>query len=354
MALSNIWGNPSGFKVVEIEKYTFQFYFDRDLESVLKGGPWLYRNCWLMLHRWRRDWQSNRLDFDQDAVWIQFGESHCEFVVQGQGESNTGNNKFGPWIRANNFGKRVDFVQGQQSSQREKTQIKVSGLGVNKINSYVLLDKLNSLTVKESIPSSPSKDKAISESITMSEGNMMEVSSPHISTRKRLIRAEKEKGKEQTSTSNKRQRDEELDKDNNSEAINLEGVLKKVKILGIHQFRFAVDDYNLVDLGFEGNIFTWCNKCDPPHTVYAGAPSGNPHTFRFEKIWMNHADCANIVRDTWRDGLIGGDPAQKLNFKAERFKAWNKNTFGHVGKKIRDLQQRISSLFNSSVVDDMN
>ncbi|KAF7810079.1 ribonuclease H [Senna tora] len=70
--------------------------------------------------------------------------------------------------------------------------------------------------------------------------------------------------------------------------------------------------------------------------------------FRFEKMWMNHEDCAELVKNSWKGGSIGDDPAQKLNFLAENLKVWNKSTFGHVGKKIKNLQQQISDFYNSS------
>jgi len=50
--LSGIWCNPKGFKVTELEGKLLQIKMDNevDLQRILKGSPWIIRNCWLLLH----------------------------------------------------------------------------------------------------------------------------------------------------------------------------------------------------------------------------------------------------------------------------------------------------------------
>ncbi|KAF7831567.1 cysteine desulfurase mitochondrial-like [Senna tora] len=414
MALTNIWGNPAGFKVVEIGKYTFQLFFDRveDLERVLKGGPWLYRNSWMLLQRWRRDWQTNPMVFDQAPMWVQFWglPTHCKsinlgkklgetlgpildvglfdfsdqesMIVKakvcvninnpikrganignradgihwidfkyeklpqfcygcGRNEGNSRNNNFGPWLKASQSGKRVDFAKSQQSTLNDYTQAKSEGLGVNKINSDVLLEKLNSLTVTESMASSPSKDKAASD------GNMMEVSSSHCSTWKRQIRASNEVDKEKTKKSNKRARDVELDNESNLVRLPDEVYVRLDRGLANVDWRDLFPNHKLVhlDAGSSDHIPILLRLCDTRRA--SGSISGSQRPFRFEKMWMNHDDCAFIVNDSWRNSSDGDGPIQKLHLLAARFRDWNKNTFGHVGKKIKELQKKISAHFIS-------
>jgi hypothetical protein len=51
-SLSGIWCNPSGFKISELEGKILQIRMDKeeDMQGILKGSPWIIRNCWLILH----------------------------------------------------------------------------------------------------------------------------------------------------------------------------------------------------------------------------------------------------------------------------------------------------------------
>lgn len=71
-AFNNIWERPEGFKVEEIKPRIFQFFFDRelDVERVLEGGPWLFRNAWLILKRWDRSLSLNEDSFNMVKMWI--------------------------------------------------------------------------------------------------------------------------------------------------------------------------------------------------------------------------------------------------------------------------------------------
>ncbi|KAF7829689.1 putative ribonuclease H-like domain, reverse transcriptase zinc-binding domain-containing protein [Senna tora] len=102
------------------------------------------------------------------------------------------------------------------------SQTKSQTKGVNKVNSEVLLEKLNSLTVSESTASSPSKDKI------NQEGSMMEVSSYHCSTWKRQIRFDMNKEGEKWEVGSKRARDEVIDNDSKMEVMqHEEGCIKQ-------------------------------------------------------------------------------------------------------------------------------
>lgn len=63
--LSGIWCNPQGFQLSEIEGKVLQIRMDKeeDIQRILKGSPWIIRNCWLVLHGWNRSLDIASLDF---------------------------------------------------------------------------------------------------------------------------------------------------------------------------------------------------------------------------------------------------------------------------------------------------
>ncbi|MED6185118.1 hypothetical protein PIB30_053901, partial [Stylosanthes scabra] len=81
-------GNPEGFRVKEMRKRTYQFLFKKeaDLERVLKGGHWLFRNAWLLVKRWERneDLQEEGLDTTEIKLQIWGLPEHCKTTKLGQ------------------------------------------------------------------------------------------------------------------------------------------------------------------------------------------------------------------------------------------------------------------------------
>ncbi|KAF7838942.1 cysteine desulfurase mitochondrial-like [Senna tora] len=55
-AFRNIWNQPEGLRVEEVDTNLFLFHFrkEKDMTRVLENGPWTFRNRWLTLARWRR------------------------------------------------------------------------------------------------------------------------------------------------------------------------------------------------------------------------------------------------------------------------------------------------------------
>lgn len=82
--------------------------------------------------------------------------------------------------------------------------------------------------------------------------------------------------------------------------------------------------------------------------------------FRFELMWLKDPLCEAAVLEAWEDGL-----ATHLNFPLNsclekcklKLDAWNKNEFGHVGKKINELQKHLEWLLlqpaSPSITQDM-
>lgn len=152
-----------------------------------------------------------------------------------------------------------------------------------------------------------------------------------------------------------------------------------------------MDDCGLIDLGFTGAKFTWCNKQDAQSNVKvrldraaangefshlfddycvenvntttsdhyallillsgrANRGTGAPiqQSFRFEAAWLRAEDYRGFVENAWVEGRIDSPPLQaawsNLQRMADSLRRWSKLSFGNVRKNIQKLERRLSSL----------
>lgn len=86
--LSNIWGNPTGLQIQEIEGKIFQFFMDNkfDQDRILLSNPWIFRNSWLVIKPWDRETDIRSLDFDYVPIWVQMWglPNHCKTKKMGE------------------------------------------------------------------------------------------------------------------------------------------------------------------------------------------------------------------------------------------------------------------------------
>ncbi|KAL0447807.1 UNVERIFIED_CONTAM: hypothetical protein Slati_1908600 [Sesamum latifolium] len=156
----------------------------------------------------------------------------------------------------------------------------------------------------------------------------------------------------------------------------------------IEAFRECMTDCNLTDLGFQGHLFTWCNMREPPKTVNArldrpvATPDWRlrfPHAcvthlprrgldhcplllqlepgpnvdrkgpkkfFRFEAMWSRASDCEDVIRKFWSggdDSCAGERVWQRLQAVRGGLNDWDKTCFGHVGRRIQELEKKLES-----------
>ncbi|KAK9998737.1 hypothetical protein SO802_018340 [Lithocarpus litseifolius] len=70
-------------------------------------------------------------------------------------------------------------------------------------------------------------------------------------------------------------------------------------------------------------------------------------TFRFESMWLKDSRCEDIVKAAWEEGLHAGTEdvlKSCLEHCRHDLDAWNKEEFGHVGRKIDVLQNKLEWL----------
>lgn len=144
-------------------------------------------------------------------------------------------------------------------------------------------------------------------------------------------------------------------------------------------FRFFVDEFELIDLGFIGFPFTWSNKrvgsalvqerldrgfansswklTYPEASIthlqafrsdhrpllfqlYSSQPSlAKP--FRFESMWVTHLGTGTIIQTAWHKS--SSFMARFINTK-RALKDWNKKSFGMVQVRIRQLKDLLTDL----------
>ena len=151
----------------------------------------------------------------------------------------------------------------------------------------------------------------------------------------------------------------------------------------MQEFREVLLQYGLVDLGFQGNIFTWSNgregegfvqerldrACGTiewralfPHVkvthlqvTYSdhvpilrsthppiGHRKRKRQPRRFEEKWSMHPDCEGLIREIWGRGTQNGSPMFKLFEKIKQCRValveWSKAIFGNSKTKLQVMQ----------------
>jgi hypothetical protein len=152
-------------------------------------------------------------------------------------------------------------------------------------------------------------------------------------------------------------------------------------------------DLGVVDLGFVGAKFTWCNNrwgkgcirerldrgianpswrvAFPRATVlHLGAIQFDhcpilidtnpvdvhaPRPFRFEAMWANDPRCFNVVNEAWQREVFGSDCFKlykKQYFTTMALQKWNKEVFGHCQSRINDLTEEIGKIQCGAILEE--
>ena len=153
-------------------------------------------------------------------------------------------------------------------------------------------------------------------------------------------------------------------------------------------FRGAINKSQLRDLGYVGSDFTWSRRLGcrgwvrerldralvstnwdesfPAARLFHVATSVSDHSilvlketthprkhmqrtkvWRFESMWLEDVRCKEVVQGAWDMGKSRGSswPLETCIEECQvSLKNWNKQTFGHVGKQVAELQRRIQAL----------
>ena len=146
-------------------------------------------------------------------------------------------------------------------------------------------------------------------------------------------------------------------------------------------FRSALDDCGLLDLGFHGFPYTWCNNRDPPHTTWVRLDRAVANSewlarfprarvdhldviksdhkclwivceppesrrqrrrpFRFEEMWISDSGCERTIMEAWgcdKPGTEMFKVTHKLRECKYKLGTWSRECFGNIGKQIADTK----------------
>ena len=79
--------------------------------------------------------------------------------------------------------------------------------------------------------------------------------------------------------------------------------------------------------------------------------------FRFESMWLRDRRCEEVVHGAWEEGMvtnIGSMLGSCLEKSRVRLENWNKTEFGHVARKVTELQKRLEWLELQPSSPDIN
>ncbi|KAF7802792.1 cysteine desulfurase mitochondrial-like [Senna tora] len=291
-AFRNIWRQPRGFKGEKTGHNLFLFHFNDEeaMNREMEGGPWSFRNRWLVLLTWRCGITENDKAFSRVKLWVQIWGAplHCrtEKVARklcaalgkvfevGLYEDVTTGNVFMKWL------------------EFELKNCLRKGMNMGNPN-----DGIHCMDLRyEKIPKYCAKCGYFGHDDDKCELEKMALKIGEVFISKYLGSWFKD--------------------------INLHGIIgAQTKPM----FRFSLIEQWLILIGI----------------VYSQSQ-------RFEQMWTFHDDCANIVSENWGPTSYNS-LMEKLVTTTTRLIGWNKNTFGNIHRRIRKLQEGIEEVYMTTI-----
>ncbi|KAH9741755.1 putative reverse transcriptase/RNA-dependent DNA polymerase [Citrus sinensis] len=125
----------------------------------------------------------------------------------------------------------------------------------------------------------------------------------------------------------------------------------------VSEFREAVQDSKLADLGYKGYQFTWCNGRDGQHFVekrldrfLCNEEWGNhfqEQPVHYEDMWSSYDTCKSIIKAEWENygAVKGGSPVMQFKAAAKsslaQLKWWSEEEFGGRERKLKTLMKEL-------------
>ncbi|XP_058089331.1 uncharacterized protein LOC131236212 [Magnolia sinica] len=164
------------------------------------------------------------------------------------------------------------------------------------------------------------------------------------------------------------------------------------------EFSESINDSCLIDAGYTGSIFTWCNnrsgrgrrwvrldrmlvnarwltslpkfKVDHLSTAYSDhSPiimsftddtANFPQPFLFQRMWTTHEDLKRLVREAWKTEVVAAPMFKvfiKMKLLKRTLKEWNRSIFGDVHYNVQKAKDKLSraetSLLSSNSEADL-
>ncbi|KAF7825221.1 cysteine desulfurase mitochondrial-like [Senna tora] len=269
----------------------------------------------------------------------------CLIDLDGEKEDSNEDLPYGPWIRATQSGKRIKEDSGGGEAYTNMASDKERCSNITKVESEFLMEKLRALTVNETSnpplcdPNTEQLGETPSLPSTPKVTEMVPVLAPHHSGPVKMICEDVgDETSEVTKLNQSLRTWKRVARLNNENTPPLKppNPLKRARVV---LKEIAVDSNILDSLGSEKQ-----KRTKPTFLERKELAQKKP--FRFEHMWTKHEGCAEIIKNIWDgdDPFSREDMGTKLRMTAENLSRWNKETFGNVNSKIRDLQRQINDL----------
>ena len=155
----------------------------------------------------------------------------------------------------------------------------------------------------------------------------------------------------------------------------MEGFIDTINWCGLWDTGFSRPKFTLIYQNFDGTqirerfyralgSMDWCSRFPTAKLVHLTLVASdhsplslhmNPRSRKrkmgkvicFESMWLKDPRCEDVVRDAWEEGLVANQEYVLgicLENGKARLETWNKEEFGHVGRKIAELQKYLKWL----------
>ncbi|KAL5806194.1 hypothetical protein ACOSQ4_028927 [Xanthoceras sorbifolium] len=116
-------------------------------------------------------------------------------------------------------------------------------------------------------------------------------------------------------------------------------------------FRAAVDSCNLLDMGFSGSKFTWCNRQFGGNVIWERLDRCFCSRFHFEQAWADDSECRELVQKACGLGLGSNHMStlqNSLMAVAVNLGDWNRKKNKASLAELRSLKDELEALYGRS------
>ncbi|XP_070003117.1 uncharacterized protein LOC142165818 [Nicotiana tabacum] len=118
-------------------------------------------------------------------------------------------------------------------------------------------------------------------------------------------------------------------------------------------FLNCLEECELTDVGFTGNIFTWCNgsrRTRRISKILDRCSNNNDKVikyFKFLNCWTQQPEFMELVKDSWAQEVHGNEQwimQKKFKTLAKRLSTWSRQCIGNIFDKVQQIEAATRSM----------